>query len=188
MLTYGSDAASSHHTNAYWYLDNADMVACDPSGADIRKTSNTGFIDRWDRMKQSKEFQLYGILHSDICNVPLYLLSGVRLQIRLTSSRTTFCLINKDKVSKVTFKILDAYLLVRRIRPNPHILTAHNVTLSRGLLARYNFTRDVLKTFTFSSGQQSLSIDNAVLGPIPKGLIFTMVKNTYFLGTMDSNP
>ena len=95
---------------------------------------------------------------------------------------------NKDKDSKVIFKILDAYFLVRRIRPNPHILTAHNETLSRGLLASYNFTRVELKTSTFLSGQQSLSIDNAVLGPIPKGLIFTMVKNTYFLGTMDSNP
>ena len=95
---------------------------------------------------------------------------------------------NKDKESKVIFKILNAYLVVRRVRPNPHILTAHNETLSRGILARYNFTRVELKIFTFSSGQQSISIDNAVLGPIPKRLIFTMVKNTDFLGTMDSNP
>ena len=95
---------------------------------------------------------------------------------------------NKDKDSKVIFKILDAFLLLRRIRPNPHIPTAHNETLSRGLLARYNFSRVELKTFTFSSGQQSLSIDNAELGPIPKRLIFTIVKNTDFLGTMDSSP
>jgi len=100
-------------------------------------------------MKQSKEIQLYGRLHNDICNVPLYLLSGVRLQIRLTRSRSTFCLMNKDKDSKVIFKILDAYFLVRRIRPNPHILTAHNETLSRGLLARYIFTKVELKNFTF---------------------------------------
>ena len=94
---------------------------------------------------------------------------------------------NKDKESKVFFKILDAYLVVKRVRSNPHILTAHNEALSRGILARYNFTRVELKTFTFSS-EQSISIDNAVLGPIPKRLIFTMVKNTDFLGTMDSNP
>ena len=37
---------------------------------------------------------------------------------------------NKDKDSKFIFKIPDAYLLVRRIRPNPHIITAHNETLS----------------------------------------------------------
>ena len=100
VLTYGSDAASSHLTNTYWYLDNA----CDPSAADIRKTGNTGFIDRLDRIKQGKEIQLYGELYSDICNVPLYLLSGVRLQIRLTRSRRTFCLMNKDKNFKLSLK------------------------------------------------------------------------------------
>ena len=77
-------------------------------------------------MKQSKDIQLYGRLHTDICNVPLYLLSGVRMQIRLTRSRRRFCLMNKDKDSSVIFKILDAYLVVKRVRPNPHILTAHN--------------------------------------------------------------
>ena len=70
---------------------------------------------------------------------------------------------NSDKDSKVIFKILDAYLLVKRVRPNPHILTANNETLSRGILARNNFTRVELKTFTFSNGQQSLSIDNATV-------------------------
>ena len=67
-------------------------------------------------------------------------------------------------------------------------LTAHIETLIKGFPARYNFTRVELKTFTFASGSRSLSIDNAVLGILPKRLIFTMVKNTDFLGSMDSNP
>jgi len=59
-------------------------------------------------------------------------------------------------------------------------LTAHIETLIKGFPARYNFTRVELKTFTFASGSRSLSIDNAVLGILPKRLIFTMVKNTDF--------
>ena len=43
-------------------------------------------------------------------------------------------------------------------------------------------------TFTFSAGSQLLSIDNGVLGRLPKRLIFTMVKNNDFLGTMSTNP
>jgi hypothetical protein len=35
-------------------------------------------------MKQSKEFQLYGRLHSDMCKVSRFLLPGVQLYIRLT--------------------------------------------------------------------------------------------------------
>ena len=33
-----------------------------------------------------------------------------------------------------------------------------------------------------------MSIDTAVLGPIPKRLLFTMVKNTDFIGSMETNP
>ena len=45
-----------------------------------------------------------------------------------------------------------------------------------------------LKSFTFSSGAQSLSIDKAVFGTIPKRLLFTMVKNTEYLGSVTTNP
>jgi hypothetical protein len=33
-----------------------------------------------------------------------------------------------------------------------------------------------------------LSIDNAVIGPLPKRLLFTTVKNTDCIGSLDSNP
>jgi hypothetical protein len=31
LLTYGSDAASSHLKNSYWYLDNGNVLTCDPT-------------------------------------------------------------------------------------------------------------------------------------------------------------
>ena len=71
-------------------------------------------------------------------------------------------------------------MLVKRVKPDPVILLAHTATLNTGALARYNMTRVELKTFTFSAGSKSLSIDNAVLGPVPKRLLFTMVKNADF--------
>jgi len=90
--------------------------------------------------------------------------------------------------SKTTFKFLDAKLFVKRIRANPVLLSAHNTTLKEGGIARYNLTIIELKTFTFLSGLKSLSIDNAVLGPIPKRLLFTMARNTDFPGSLDTNP
>ena len=75
------------------------MFACDPSAVKAKTKGNVGLIDRWDRMKQSNEIELYGKIHADICNVPLYLLSGVRVQIRLTKA-STFFFMNKDKESK----------------------------------------------------------------------------------------
>jgi len=49
-------------------------------------------------------------------------------------------------------------------------------------------TRVELKTITFSAGSKSLLIDKAVLAPVPKRLLLTMVKNADFIGTVDTNP
>ena len=151
LLTYGSDAATSHLTNSFWYLDDGDMLPCDPT-AEKTATTNKGFITRWDRIKQSKEVELYGRLHSDFSNVQLYLLPDVRIQIKLTKARPSFYLMSKTADSKTHFKFLDTQLVVKRVKPHPNILLAHHTTLEKGFSARYNFTRVELKSFTFSSG------------------------------------
>jgi len=53
-------------------------------------------------------------------------------------------------------------------------------------LARYNMTSVGLKTFTLSARSISQSIDNAVMGPLPKYLLFTIIKNTDFNGSVDT--
>jgi hypothetical protein len=95
---------------------------------------------------------------------------------------------NTDAASTTQFKFLGAKLYVKRVRVHTSILLAHNNTLNKGVLTRYNVTRADLKSFTFSKCAQSLSIDNAVLGNEPKRFVFTMLKNTEYLGSMDSNP
>ena len=84
-------------------------------------------------------------------------------------------------------KFLDAELIVHRIRPSPKISYDHTEALSKGCISRYNLTRVELKTFTYAGGTQAISINDAVFGALPKRLIFTMVKNTDFLGSKNSN-
>ena len=40
LLSYGSDATASHLPNSLWYLDNGDLLPCDPSAESIK---NMGF-------------------------------------------------------------------------------------------------------------------------------------------------
>jgi len=148
---------------------------------------NGGFISRLNRLIASREIHFCGRLHSDICNASLYLLPGFRLHIRLTKTPPSFNLINKSVDSKTVFKFLDTQLVIRPVRPNPAILLAHISTLSKGIL-RYNLTRVEIKTFTFSTGSKFLSIDNAVLVPISKLLLFTMIKTTDFICSLDRKP
>ena len=84
---------------------------------------------------------------------------------------------NKRADTKSSFKFLDDYLLFRRVQPNPAILEAQVKALEKGALARYNMTRVDHKNFTYSAGSKSRFIDNAVLGPLQKRLLFTMIKN-----------
>jgi hypothetical protein len=187
ILTYGTDAASTHLTNPYFYLDNGNMVGCDPTAA-ADTTTNKGFIDRWNRLKQSKEIELYGRIHTDLCNIPLHLLSGVRIQFKFTRSRSSFYVLGKDDKTKAKFKISDAQLRVNRVKPTADTLASHNMVLEKGGLARYHMNRVEIKSLTYAPGSKSISIDNLVLGTLPKRILFTMVKNTDMLGTIDSNP
>jgi len=90
--------------------------------------------------------------------------------------------------TKTNFKFLDAYLMVRRVQPNPLTLSAHETVLVDRAYARYNMTRIDLKILTFSAGSNSRSIHNSVLGPLPKRLLFSMIKNSDFTGSVDTNP
>ena len=45
LLTYGSDAVTSHLTKAFWYPDTGDLVVCHTSAA-VTNATNTGFLAR----------------------------------------------------------------------------------------------------------------------------------------------
>ena len=154
------------------------MQPFDPTAQTLTAVVNRGYITRSNKLSASKEIHFFVRLHRDLCNVPLYVMQGFRLHIRLPKAQPSIHMMNKAVESKNNFKALDAQLLFTRIIPNPFMLTAHNSTLSKGGLVRYNLTRVELKT----------SIDNAVLVPIPKRLLFTMVKNTDIMSSLDINP
>ena len=152
LLTYGNEAAESHLTNAFWYRDTGDMGVCDPSKTEILPATNTGYLSRCDRIKGGKEVEMVGRLHTDICSVATHLLPGVRMQIKLTKAKREIYVHSTDTTTPAVFKLLDAQLLVKRVRPNPAYLIAHNTALQAGAIARYNMTRVELKTFTFAKG------------------------------------
>ena len=95
---------------------------------------------------------------------------------------------NNTADSETTFKFLVIYMMVRRLQQKPLIFSAHDMALTMGALARYNITIVDLKTFIFSAGSKSQSIDHVVLGPFPKRLLIIMIKNADFNGSVDTNP
>jgi len=115
LLTYGSDASTTHLTYSYWYLNTGEMQPCDPTAETHNSTPNDGFIARWSRLNGSRDLRTLGRLNTDLCIVPLFLLPKVPLQIKFKKAWPRFCLkkISSNKIT--TFKFLDAYLMVRRV-------------------------------------------------------------------------
>jgi hypothetical protein len=182
LLTYGHDAATSHLTNCFWYIDSV------PRGEALKAgDSNSGWKERFEKSKNSKDIVMYGKLHGDIFNISTLMIPGVNIQVKLTKSKESFYLLSESPDPKVKFQFLDATLYVRKIKSSPNILLAHSKALTK-TNARYDVTRVDVRSFTFGAGQSTLSIDNAVLGPLPKRLLFAMTGNTNFSGTPDTNP
>ena len=77
---------TNHLSDVYTYLDTSDMQPVEPSAENVTAITNKEFILRWIKISASREVQLFGRLHSDLCNVPLYFVPGVRLQIKLTKA------------------------------------------------------------------------------------------------------
>jgi hypothetical protein len=77
---------------SYWDLDQGNMIGGDTIKP--QETTNAGCISRFNKLKESQMFQMYGRIHSDICNVLLYLLLGVKIQIKLTKAKKSFYLLN----------------------------------------------------------------------------------------------
>jgi len=54
--------------------------------------------------------------------------------------------------------------------------------------AHYPVTHNQIKTFTASSVTQEISINNALLGPVPDRILIVLVKHTAFVGSASTNP
>jgi len=59
------------------------MLPCDPTKTTIRQTrvsspAGTG---------RNKVIEMYGRVHSDICNMPKFIIPGVRIQIKFTKAK-----------------------------------------------------------------------------------------------------
>ncbi|XP_067203273.1 uncharacterized protein F54H12.2-like [Linepithema humile] len=105
--------------------------------------------------------------------------------MRLVRSKDSFCLMESNSLSKI--RLLDASLLVRRAKISPGVLLSHARMLSK-TTAKYPLTKVEVKTFTIHAGLIGESIDNVILGQLPKRVIVGFVDNRAFNGDRKLNP
>ncbi|XP_046491080.1 uncharacterized protein F54H12.2-like [Neodiprion pinetum] len=163
LLNHAPPAKKSHLSSALWYDSEdgvSDVYDADAVGAD------RGFIERKRIMSNARTVDLIGHLHCDVFNQDKFLINGVELRLRLVRSRDSFCIMEAENRHKL--HILETSLLVRRMKISPGILLAHARTLAKRV--------------------QAETVDNVILGQLPKRVIIGFVSNKVFNGDRQRNP
>lgn len=181
LLNYASPAKTSHLTSSLWDADTAERMDETLDSA----TPNQALVRRARYVQGERALDLIGHLHCDVFNQDKFLINGVEVRVRLVRSKDSFCLMESNSQSKI--RILDASLLVRRTKVSPGVLLAHARMLSKAT-AKYPLTRVEVKTFTIHSGLVGESLDNVILGQLPKRIIVGFVDNKAFNGNRKLNP
>lgn len=178
LLNYGPAAKKSHLTSVLWYDDTAGKM-------DEVSNANAGFSARKKLLNCNKSVDLIGHLHGDVFNQEKLLINGVEVRVRLVKSRDAFCLMDPSGCFSV--HIEEASLLVRRVKISPNVLLAHARALSKST-TKYPLTRVETKSITMHSGIHGETLDNVILGQLPKRIIVGFVNNKAFNGDRQLNP
>lgn len=182
LLNFGRDAQNTFLNNSLW---NTDTAGCMEDDHDSKK--NTGLVERCKWTAGGKTIDLISNLHCDLFNQDRFLINGVEMRIRLVRTKDAFCLMDFTAGQKAYTHLKEATLLVRKVKLSPGILLAHANGLSRAT-AKYPLTRAEVKSFTLHSGVTSETLDNVILGQLPKRVIIGFVNNKAYNGHRKMNP
>ncbi|XP_067208468.1 uncharacterized protein F54H12.2-like [Linepithema humile] len=181
LLNYSSPAKNSHLTCCLWDMDIPGLM----DALLESQTPNQALVRRSRYIRDEQALDLIGHLHCDVFNQDKFLINGVEVRMRLVCSKDSFCLMESNSLSKI--RLLDASLLVRRAKISPGVLLSHARMLSK-TTAKYPLTKVEVKTFTIHAGLVGESIDNVILGQLPKRVIVGFVDNRAFNGDRKLNP
>ncbi|CAF4043619.1 unnamed protein product [Rotaria magnacalcarata] len=170
LLNYGKGAKKGHLTARGHFTDEG--------------AHNTKFT-----LSTNKIFDVYGKLNSPFLNQGKLLLNGVSLKVKLTRSQPSYYLrcTDTDNINKKPYiKILETYLLVRKVKLTPNTLFSIEEKLKTENVL-YPIDRVECKMHTIASGITNISLDNIVIGTLPKKLLVCFQSNQVINGKYDAD-
>jgi hypothetical protein len=183
LLTSYNKLALETHLRSAGFL----TLSSDPESIN---TSSSAIIN------SSKEFTLFGRLHSDVFNSDRLLINGVSIRIVLTKGRDSFNFIVANAITAnnvVTtaepnpkLNILDASLFIRKVSIAPNLLVAHSKAIQHSS-AKYPIKRKEVKVINLASGQSVYIIDNVFMSQIPCTFIIGLVQYLAQSGDLKKN-
>ena len=158
-----------------------DMGDTDPNGR------NNGLFLRASYTNRSKELELTGRLHVDLCQQDRLILNGVPINIKLWQNSDRFRLLSKDGAESYKVTITDASLKVASVKVNPDVILGQADVIKKSN-ALYPYTRSVVKTYAVPQGQFSFITDDVFQGEVPQQLVVGVVESAAVHGSYVKNP
>ena len=168
MLNYGREAKQSYLTGALWYRDSTNHF--DETAGD----ENKGLRSRREIASRSKEVDMMGRLHTDMCHQERYMLNGVDIKVRLVPSKNEFHLMAPAPFEGFRTVITHCSVFARKVKVNPAVGLGHAKALEKGT-AKYPLKRAVVKTFSIPTGNLGCVQDNLFLNQTPNRLVIGVV-------------
>ena len=187
LLSYGSQAKTSHLTAALYYKDtdgNMDRPNPEQANAAERKYGLQKRVPFTDR---GATVDMTGRIHLDIFFQDRYMLNEVNIKVRLVRNKDSFCLMSGEANPCYNVKLISAVLLVRKVQLSPSFFLTHAKALESGL-AKYPIKRVVCKIYTIPAGNLDGNHEKLFTGQLPSRLITGCVDNDAFNGNYVKNP
>jgi hypothetical protein len=173
LLGYSGDAKKTYARTAGWLKDS------DPTVPDA---------GRMAAFPADKTIELMDRLHIDACSQERLLLNGVQIKLSLQTNRPSFYIHSSNnavKVKSVTFE--HVALFVKHVEVSEMQANAHRAALLKSP-ALYPISRNEIRQFVLSIGESNRSLDNVVVGQLPRRLFIVLVRNAAENGDISMNP
>lgn len=171
LLNYGPAAKESHLTTVLWCSDTAGQM-------DDCEEANVGLTTR-RRLFNSKSIDMICRLHCDVFSQPRLILPNVEMKVKLIRTPDSFSLMDPTGIFYV--RIDSASLMVRRVKLSPSTQLSHARSLAQ-TPAKYPLTNVQVKTVTLQSGITGTTVDNLIMGTVPKRIVLGFVDNKAYNG------
>lgn len=189
LLSFSREAKTGQLQGAYFYQDEGeDLDVFVDNVSDRDSTENSGLTERLLGTQNSKPFETFGRIHSELFAQSKLIPGGlVELRLRFHRADPEFCLFAKTSTVKYSVVIDSAILMVRHCEIAPHVRESHQKLLQTMPL-KYPVKRIECKYFTRAVGRSDLSEQNLVTGILPRRVIVGFVESEAFNSKLTKNP
>jgi len=154
---------------------------------DVTDPGNAGLHKRYLFTKTSTQVGLLGSLRIDMFEQEKYLPSGIDMKLRFHRQRDPFTLMTAGGNNAFKIELLEAYLLVRKVKVSPGVALGHEEGM-RLKPAQFPITRKETKVTAVSTGVTTFVKDNIFLGQLPKRVVVGLVGTQAYAGSATHNP